>query len=56
MNEKNNFNVVVLFVPHLAAGARGGKIRIAYFQGGLGESEKRKFSWMLTLLGVVPVR
>ena len=42
MNEKDNFNVVVLFVPHLTAGARGGKVRIAYFQGGLAESEGRK--------------
>ena len=42
MNEKGNFNVVVLFVPHLTAGARGGKVRIAYFQGGLAESEGRK--------------
>lgn len=59
MNEKGNFNVVVLFVPHLTAGARGGKVRIAYFQGGLAESEGKKiggFSWMPTLPGVVPVR
>ena len=42
MNEKDNFNVVVLFVPHLTAGARGGKVRIAYIQGGLAESEGRK--------------
>ena len=29
-------------VPHLTAGARGGKVRIAYFRGGLAESEGRR--------------
>lgn len=46
MNEKDNFNVVVLFVPHLTAGARGGKVRIAYFRGGLGRKRREENRWI----------